>query len=158
MKPNQFGCEKQGDAIIRRVLNYDIRETTDSEILALWVEFIASSNDSSKYTKEPEAWFKEHNKWCCSQVKFPMGVWSYEEVVEAIIRDKYSQSEMESITNNMTAVLSGFLQELTTNGIISATKWIVENVDADNTKHFTEMQQWRKHAKEIAKGIFKKEV
>lgn len=152
-QPKQIDFVKERDSIIR-LLRYNIRLTTEDEMQSLWDEFLSQVNDES-LPNEPEDWFIAQHKWQYYQLQFPIGIWSYEEVVEAIIRDKYTASEMEAITNNMTAVLSGFIQDLATNGVISATKWLVNNIDEDNTKHFTEMQAWRKFAKDTAKSYFK---
>lgn len=150
-KPKQVEFERT-DIITNRLLNYDIRETTEQELNDLWLETIGDNTD---FPKVPDSDFISQHKWQYRRLTFPIGIWSYEDVVEAIIRDKYSQSEMESITNNMTAVLSGFLQDLATNGILSATKWLVSNIDQDNTTRFSEMQAWRKFAKDTAKSYFK---
>lgn len=155
-EPKQIAYETQGDST-KRILNYDIREVTIDEIKDLWKAFLNENKDDQSFSSKPEDWFVSNHKWQYRRLTFPIGIWSYEDVVEAIIRDKYSQSEMESITNNMTAVLSGFLQDLATNGILSATKWLISNIDEDNATRFSEMQAWRKMAKDTAKSIFKNE-
>lgn len=151
-QPQPIVFEKVGGYVSTRTLNYGIRETTEKEMEDLWNEFAPTANIDSP---EPEEWFVSEHKWQYYQLKFPIGIWSYDVVVDAIIREKFSQSDMESITNNMTAVLSGFLQDLATNGILSATKWLVSNIDQDNTTRFSEMQAWRKFAKDTAKSYFK---
>ena len=156
-KPDSFGfCVVDGKS--RRFLNYSIRNTTITEMQGVWDAFVERErvvNPEINLSEKPEMWFIEQHEWQYNQLLLPTGLWSYEVVVEAIIRDKYSQSEMEAITNNMTAVLSGFLQDLATNGILSATKWLVSNIDQDNTTRFSEMQAWRKFAKDTAKSYFK---
>ena len=151
-QPQPMVFEKVGGSVSTRTLNYGIMETTDKEMADLWNEFAPTANIDSL---EPDEWFVSEHRWQYYQLKFPIGIWSYDVVVDAIIREKYSQSDMESITNNMTAVLSGFLQDLATNGILSATKWLISNIDEDNSTRFSEMQAWRKFAKDTAKSYFK---
>ena len=81
--------------------------------------------------------------------------WSYNNIVEAIIRDKYSADEMEAITNNMNAVTAEFFNTLISDGIISATKFLVENIKNEETVRFKEMQEWRALAKKTAREIIK---
>lgn len=134
------------------VLNYHLQETTEEEILSLW--------ESEHYGMEedygqPDDYFKEEHKYNFNQVIVPMGKWKYDEVVSAIIRDKYREDEMEAITNNMNAVVSEFLATLVSDGIIQATKYLMDNIDAEKMKQFKEMQEWRAFAKKEAREIFK---
>ncbi len=133
------------------VLNYHLQETTEEEILALW--------ESEHYGMEedygqPDDYFKGEHKYNFNQVIVPMGKWKYDEVVNAIIRDKYREDEMEAITNNMNAVVSEFFSILITDGIIKATKYLVDSVDDEKMKQCKEMQEWRTFAKKTAKEIF----
>ena len=135
------------------VLNYHLQETTDEEILSLW--------ESEHYGMEedygqPDDYFKEEHKYNYNQVVVPMGKWNYSELVSAIIRDKYREDEMEAITNNMNAVVSEFLATLVSDGIVKATKYLMENIDAEKMKQFKEMQEWRAFAKKEAREIFNK--
>ena len=133
------------------VLNYHLQETTEEEILSLW--------ESEHYGMEedygqPDDYFKEEHKYNFNQVIVPMGKWNYSELVSAIIRDKYREDEMEAITNNMNAVVSEFFATLVSDGIVKATKYLVDNMDAEKMKQFKEMQEWRAFAKKEAKSIF----
>lgn len=56
---------------------------------------------------------------------------TYDRVVSAIINEAYSQDEMQAIINNH----------------------ILADEDTDHETEFNEMQQWRKHAKEIARLV-----
>ena len=134
------------------ILNYNVKETTGEEILLLWQEFnIGNPNGIG----QPDDYFKEEHKYNFNQVIMPMGKWKYDEVVSAIIRDKYREDEMEAITNNMNAVVSEFLATLVSEGIIQATKYLMEHIDAEKMKQFKEMQEWRVFAKKEAKSVFK---
>jgi nitrogenase subunit NifH len=84
-----------------------------------------------------------------------MSQWTRDGIINAIIRDKYRQDEMEAITNNMAAINAVFMQTLVTDGIIAATKYLKDSINDDNTARFKEMQEWRKMAKEIAGSIIK---
>lgn len=133
------------------VLNYHLQETTEEEIQSLQEsEYYGMEEDYD----QPDDYFKEEHKYNFNQVIVPMGKWKYDEVVSAIIRDKYRSDEMEAITNNMNAVVSEFFSVLITDGIIKATKYLVDSVDDEKMKQFKEMQEWRAFAKKTAKEIF----
>ena len=74
---------------------------------------------------------------------------------EKVVDVRRFEDEMEAITNNMNAVVSEFLATLVSDGIISATKYLMENMDAEKMKQFKEMQEWRVFAKSEAKKVFK---
>lgn len=86
---------------------------------------------------------------------FPL---TYDNIVSAIIRGKYTADEMEAITNNMTATVGEFLNVLVGEGIVKATKYLVDNIDSDKTKAFKEMQEWRRMAKDKAKEIINNQL
>jgi hypothetical protein len=134
------------------VLNYHLQETTEEEILSLW--------ESEHYGMEedygqPDDYFKEEHKYNFNQVIVPMGKWKYDEVVSAIIRDKYREDEMEAITNNLAAVNAMFFQTLVNEGIVEAIKFLKDNANSEDTERFKEMQEWRALAKKEAREIFK---
>lgn len=134
------------------ILNYHLQETTEEEILSLW--------ESEHYGMEedygqPDDYFKEEHKYNFNQVIVPMGKWKYDEVVSAIIRDKYREDEMEAITNNLAAVNALFFQTLVSGGIVKAIKFLKDNANSEDTKRFKEMQEWRALAKKEAREIFK---
>ena len=137
------------------VLNYHLQETTEEEILSLW--------ESEHYGMEedygqPDDYFKEEHKYNFNQVIVPMGKWKYDEVVSAIIRDKYREDEMEAITNNLSAVVSGFMYTLINDGITDAIKYLKENRNSEDSEKYEEMQKWRTLAKIEAKSIFKNKL
>lgn len=134
-------------------VNYGVWELTEEEILALWLEEI---KDKEGEQETPDEWFKQEHRYGYYATDVLIGKWNYNGVVEAIIRDKYSQSEMEAITNNMAAITAVFMQTLVSEGIIAATKYLKDSIDDDNTARFKEMQEWRKMAKDTAKNIFNK--
>jgi hypothetical protein len=132
--------------------NFNIKETTEEEILSLW--------ESEHYGMEedygqPDDYFKEEHKYNYNQVSVPMGKWKYDEVVSAIIRDKYREDEMEAITNNLAAVNAMFFQTLVSEGIVGAIQYLRDSYKGDDTERFKEMQEWRALAKKEAREIFK---
>jgi hypothetical protein len=134
------------------ILNYHLQETTEEEILSLW--------ESEHYGMEedygqPDDYFKEEHKYNFNQVIVPMGKWKYDEVVSAIIRDKYREDEMEAITNNLAAVNAMFFQTLVSDCIVEAIKFLKDNANSEDTERFKEMQEWRVLAKKEAREIFK---
>ena len=131
-------------------LNYNIRETTEEELLELW----QSSDRSEEEGDIPTNDFKKENKYVYHSINVPMGQWNYGGVVNAIIRDKYRSDEMEAITNNMAAINAMFMQTLVTEGIVGAIQYLKDSYDKDNAEIFKEMHEWRHMAKKEAKSIF----
>lgn len=130
-------------------MNYNIRETTEEELLELWQS--SSRNEEGDIPTED---FKRENKYVYHSIGVPMGQWSYAGVVSAIIRDRYRVDEMEAITNNMAAVNALFMQTLVTEGIVGAIQYLRDSYDKDNAEIFKQMQEWRAMAKKEAKSIF----
>ena len=95
----------------------------------------------------------EMEQWRWLQVTLPVGRIKYADVVAGVIRSKYTQDDMEAITNNMAAVNAVFMQTLVTEGILEATKYLKESIDDDNTARFKEMQEWRALAKKVASEV-----
>ena len=93
--------------------------------------------------------------WKWLSIPLPIGPIKYGDVVAGIVRSKYTQDEMEAITNNMAAINAVFMQTLVTDGVIAATKYLKDSIDNDKSKQFKEMQEWRNMAKELAKSIVK---
>lgn len=131
----------------KRILNYNIRELTESEIKELWGK---EENQDTPYD-----YFASQHKYVYNTLTMGGARWSYNNIVEAIIRDKYSADEMEAITNNMNAITGEFFNVLVADGILSATKYLLDSINDENTKNFKEMQEWRFNAKKIAKEIIK---
>lgn len=133
---------------VKRTLNYNIRELTESELLELW------ERESIREDMNYESWKREH-KYAYNSVTVGNARWTYSGVVEAIIRDKYTIDEMEAITNNMAAINAVFLQTLVTGGIVEAIKFLKDSADAVDAETFKEMQEWRALAKKESKEIFR---
>ena len=133
------------------ILNYNVKETTGEEFILLWQEFNIGIEDASE---TPDDYFKEEHKYNYNQVIVPMGKWKYDEVVSAIIRDKYREDEMEAITNNLAAVNAMFFQTFVSEGIVEAIQYLRDSYKSDDTERFKEMQEWRALAKKEAKSIF----
>lgn len=132
----------------KRVVNYDIREATQEEILKEW-------QYSNHEGEEPTDEFINSHKYTYYALDVPMGQWSYDGLINAIIRDKYRTDEMEAITNNMAAINALFMQTLVTEGIVGAIQYLRDSYDKDNAEVFKEMQEWRAMAKKEAKEIFR---
>lgn len=130
----------------KRTLIYGVYELSESEIKELWDK---SQRDGVKYD-----YFAKEHKYGYYSAVIPMGQWSYDGVINAIVRDKYRTDEMEAITNNMAAINAVFMQTLVKSGIVEAIKFLRERADDADAETFREMQEWRAMAKKEAKGIF----
>ena len=135
-------------------INYGAYNVGEDEMKNLWDEMNKGLVEPELMTYE---FFKEEHRYAFYTTLVPMGLWSRDGITNAIIREKYRQDEMEAITNNMTEIVSEFLATLVTDGIIAATKFLVENIDKEKMAQFKEMQEWRKMAKDVAKSIIKSE-
>ena len=129
-----------------RVLNYNVRETTEAEVLEQW----GYSNEEGDSPSED---FVERHKYVYYTLSIPTTKWSYGGIVNAIIREKYTIDEMEAITNNMAAINAVFMQTLVSGGIVEAVKYLRESADSDDTEAFKAMQEWRALAKREAKEV-----
>lgn len=89
-------------------------------------------------------------QWRWLRVPLPVGRIKYADIVAGVVRGKYTQDDMEAITNNMAAVNAMFMQVLVTDGVIAATKYLKDSIDEDNSVRFREMQEWRVTAKQVA--------
>lgn len=136
----------------RRTLTYGAYEVEKEELQQKWDEL---NKEIEGAPSTPDEAFREQNKYAYYQVTIPMGQWSRDGVVNAIIRDKYRIDEMEAITNNMAAINAAFMQTLVTEGIVAATKYLKESINDANTARFKEMQEWRAMAKRVASEIIK---
>lgn len=134
-------------------LNYNAKETSEEEVLDLWLSSGRSETEGDVPTED----FKQEHKYVYHSIYVAMGKWKYDGVVEAIIRDKYTIDQMEAITNNMNVIVGEFFNQLVTGGIIQATKYLVGSIHDANTANFKEMQEWRAMAKSEAREVFKKE-
>lgn len=134
---------------VKRTLNYNIRELTESELNELW------ERESNREDMNYESWKIEH-KYAYNSVTIGNARWTYSGVVEAIIREKYSIDKMEAITNNMAAINAVFMQTLVADGIVGAIKYLKDSADSEDANTFKEMQEWRQLAKNEAKEIFNK--
>lgn len=131
-------------------VNYDVHETTEEELLQLWQQSGRSEMEGDAPTEN----FIDEHRWSYRSVSVAMGQWGSDGVINAIIRDKYRQDEMEAITNNMAAINAVFMQTLVTDGIVAATKYLKDSINDENSAKFKEMQEWRRLAKETARGLF----
>lgn len=114
------------------ILCINVNETTEEEILSLWQNY---KLDIGSISETPYDYFVEEHKYNYNQISVPVGKWTYSDVIEAIIRDKYSADEMEAIINNK---MKSFFQ----------------NPETED-QEYNQMQEWRILAKQEAKNIFK---
>ena len=131
-------------------LNYNVKETSEEELLDLWL----SSGRSETEGEQPTDDFKRENKYVYNSVYVAMGQWKYDGLVNAIIRDKYRSDEMEAITNNMAAINAVFMQTLVSGGIVEAIQFLKESAKHSDAEGFRLMQEWRALAKKEAKEVF----
>lgn len=133
-------------------MRYNLYEVEQGEIQSLWDYMV---NGMVDMPQSPDEGFKEAHKYAYYQVEIPMGQWTRDGIINAIIRDKYRIDEMEAITNNMAAINAVFMQTLVTDGIVAATKYLKDSINDANTARFKEMQEWRAMAKKVASEIIK---
>lgn len=151
----QYGNEapKPKEVSLNKIrINFGVYEVSEDELYNLWRDVTKGLED---IPDKPSGTFKDDHKYAYYQVQLPIGQWTRDGIVNAIIRDKYRQDEMEAITNNMAAITAVFLQTLVSDGIVAATKYLKESINDDNTKRFKEMQEWRAMAKKVASEIIK---
>lgn len=108
-------------------VNVDVREMALSEIQALWEQ--EHPQEQQEITEE----FINEHKYCYEQVKIPMGRWNYPNCVDALITHKYPNDKMQAVINN----------------------YLLDPTDTDALTEFTEMQNYRKYCKELAKQLTK---
>lgn len=132
-------------------LNYNIKETSEEEVLDLWL----SSGRSETGGDVPTEDFKQEHKYGYHSIYVAMGQWKYDGLINAIIRDKYRTDEMEAITNNMNVVVAEFFNVLVTDGIAQAIKYLLTSIKEDNMANFKAMQEWRAMAKREARDVLK---
>lgn len=121
--------EKLGKYRNGLVLNYAIRESFEEEILHEW----KNGGRMEMEGEEPTADFRSQHKYTYYTLNIPMGQWTYGGVINAIISDAYRPDVMEATINN----------------------YLLDPTDEDNAKYFSEMQAWRRYAKDIAKQVVK---
>ena len=140
---------KLGKARNGFMLAYDVKETPMEEIERQWRLGRGTAGEGAG---EPDEYFIRDHRYMYNEIRIPQGQMNYGGIVNAIVRDKYGVEEMESITNNVTSVVSEFFNTLVTGGIVEATKLLKESFKGSNTELFMEMQQWRALAKKEAKN------
>lgn len=131
----------------RRTLNYNVRELGESELKELWDKELNKEGTSYEV-------FASQHKYAYNTVVIGSARFTYEGVVEAIIRDKYSVDQMEAITNNMAAINALFMQTLVSGGIVEAIQFLKDSAKNSDAEGFRLMQEWRALAKKEAKEVF----
>lgn len=124
-----------------------MHELSDDEIQALW--------DKEENKETPYEYFASQHKYAYNSLTMGSARWSYSEIVESIIREKYTNDQMEAITNNMNVVVAELFNVLVTDGLMDAIKYLVTSIKDDNMNNFKEMQEWRALAKREARDVLK---
>lgn len=132
----------------RRTLNYNVRELSESELQELW------DKEFNKEDTSYEAFAREH-KYSYNSLSIGNGRWGYSGIVEAIIREKYTNDQMEAITNNVNVIVAEFFNTLVTDGLADSIKYLLSSVKSENMENFKDMQEWRALAKREARSVLK---
>ena len=132
----------------RRTLNYNVRELGESELKELW------DNELNKEDTSYEVFASQH-KYSYNSLSIGNGRWGYNGIVEAIIREKYSNDQMEAITNNVNVIVAEFFNTLVTDGLGESIKYLLSSVKSENMENFKDMQEWRALAKREARSVLK---
>lgn len=132
----------------RRTLNYNVRELGESELKELWDKELNKENMSY------EVFVREH-KYSYNSLSIGNGRWGYSGIVEAIIREKYTNDQMEAITNNVNVIVAEFFNTLVTDGLADSIKYLLSSVKSENMENFRDMQEWRALAKREARNVLK---
>ena len=75
---------------------------------------------------------KEDGSFEYDQVQLKPGHFNYAGVIDALVNHKYPRDKMDAILNN----------------------YLLDQTDPDALREFTQMQEWRAEAKDIAKEFF----
>lgn len=132
----------------RRTLNYNVRELGESELKELWDKELNKEDMSYEL-------FASQHKYSYNSLSIGNGRWGYNGIVEAIIREKYSNDQMEAITNNVNVIVAEFFNTLVTDGLADSIKYLLSSVKSENMENFKDMQEWRALAKREARSVLK---
>ena len=116
----------------RMYLNFNIHEMSDAELKELYLK---ESEGMELLSEEPDEYYKEAHKFRYESVDLPIGKWGYSNIVDALITYKYPNDKMTAIVNN----------------------YLLDPNDEEALQEFTQMQEWRKFAKELAKSVTNKQ-
>ena len=132
----------------RRTLNYNVRELGESELKELW---------DKEFNKEDTSYevFANQHKYSYNSLSIGNGRWGYSGIVEAIIREKYTNDQMEAITNNVNVIVAEFFNTLVTDGLAESINYLLSSVKSENMENFRDMQEWRALAKREARSVLK---
>lgn len=132
----------------RRTLNYNVRELGESELKELWDKELYKEDTSFEV-------FASQHKYSYNSLSIGNGRWGYNGIVEAIIREKYTNDQMEAITNNVNVIVAEFFNTLVTDGLADSIKYLLPSVKSENMENFRDMQEWRALAKREARSVLK---
>ena len=130
----------------RRTLNYNVRELGESELKELWDKELNKEDTSYEV-------FANQHKYSYNSLSIGNGRWSYSGIVEAIIREKYTNDQMEAITNNLNVIVAEFFNTLVTDGLADSINYLLSSVKSENIENFRDMQEWRSLAKREARSV-----
>lgn len=132
----------------RRTLNYNVRELGESELKELW---------DKEFNKEDTSYevFANQHKYSYNSLSIGNGRWGYSGIVEAIIREKYTNDQMEAITNNVNVIVAEFFNTLVTDGLADSINYLLSSLKSENMENFRDMQEWRALAKREARSVLK---
>ena len=116
----------------RMYLNFNIHEMSDEELKELYLK---ENEGIELLSEEPDEYYKEAHKFRYESVDLPIGKWGYSNLVDALITYKYPNDKMTAIVNN----------------------YLLDPNDEEALQEFTQMQEWRKFAKELAKSVTNKQ-
>lgn len=131
----------------KTAINFNVQTLTDEQIQELWNNELHEDDINQEYI--------DSHRYRYNRLIIGNGRWTYNGIVDAIIRSRYTIDQMESITNNMSVVVNEFFNILISDGIVSAIKYLVEYKNSEEKKLFNEMQEWRSLAKHTARNILK---
>lgn len=132
----------------RRTLNYNVRELGESELKELWDKELNKEDTSYEV-------FSNQHKYSYNSLSIGNGRWGYNGIVEAIIREKYSNDQMEAITNNVNVIVAEFFNTLVTDGLGESINYLLSSVKSENMENLKDMQEWRALAKREARNVLK---
>ena len=116
----------------RMYLNFNIHEMSDEELKELYLK---ENEGIELLSEEPDEYYKEAHKYRYESVDLPIGKWEYSNIVDALVTYKYPNDKMTAIVNN----------------------YLLDPTDEKALQEFTQMQEWRKFAKELAKSVTNKQ-
>ena len=108
---------------VRKRLNYGVWELSETELQELWEQEFEHN--------APFDYFAKEHRYGYYSLEIGGARWNYSGIIESIVREKYTSDVMEATINN----------------------YLLDPEDKENVKSFSEMQAWRRFAKDTAKEV-----